>query len=133
MPLFPRLFWSASTEARFSPALKRENATRKTPLLSSAQKITRTSKITAAVAAAAVLTAGLFTVQANAVHAESSATLSKSLNGIHETLTGETNTITEAHADQLAQATIAEANAVVAATASKVDTTPLTASVASLS
>lgn len=101
-------------------------------MLSSARKITRASQLTAAVAAAAVLAAGLFTVQSNAVHAEASATLWDSLTGVHETLTAETDAITEAHADQLAQATIAEANAVVAATASKVDTTPLTASVASL-
>lgn len=101
-------------------------------MLSSARKITRTAKITAAVAAAGILTAGLFTVQSNAVHAEASATLWDSLSGVHKTLTAETDAITEAHADQLAQATIAEANAVVAATASKVDTTPLTASVASL-
>ena len=83
-------------------------------MLSSAQKITRASKLTAAIAAAGVLTAGLFTIQANAVHAESSATLSNSLTGIHETLTGETDAITDAHAEQVAQATIAEANAVVA-------------------
>ena len=102
-------------------------------MLSSARKITRTSKITAAVAAAGVLAAGLFTIQANAVHAEEATRLSESIARVTTTLTDKTDAITEAHAEELAQATIAEANAVVAATKDKVDTTPLTASLASLS
>ena len=102
-------------------------------MLRSAQKLTRTTKITAAIAAAGVLAATFFTVQANAAQAEAQARLSASVAEVTGTLAEKTDAITEAHADQLAQATIAEANAVVAATKEKVDTTPLTASLASLS
>lgn len=101
-------------------------------MLTSSQKIVRASKLTAAVAAIGILTAGAFAVQTNAVHAEEQARLSASIARVTDSLTEKTDAITEAHADQLAQATIAEANAVVAATKEKVDTTPLTASVASL-
>jgi hypothetical protein len=101
-------------------------------MLSSVQKITRASKITAALAAAGVLAATLFTVQSNAVHAETSSNLADSLSGITSTLTGTTDEITEAQAHRLAEKAIAEANAVVAEAKDKVDVTPLTASVASL-
>ncbi|MBG6238182.1 hypothetical protein IWX78_001137 [Mycetocola sp. CAN_C7] len=101
-------------------------------MLTSRHTITRSTKIAAAVAAAGILVAGLFTAQANAVHAETGAQLSETLTGINGTLSEKTGAITEAHADQLAESTIAEANAVVAATKEKVDTTPLSASVASL-
>jgi hypothetical protein len=88
--------------------------------------------IATAFAAAGVLVASGFTVQANAAHAEAGSKLSDSLTGVSATLKGTTEDITEAHADQLAEATIADANAVVAVAKDKVDVRPLTASVASL-
>ncbi|MCU1559195.1 phospholipase [Mycetocola sp.] len=97
----------------------------------STKKTTRASMIIA-LAVAGVLAASGLTVQANAANAESSATLSSSLTGITSTLSGTTEEITEAHADRLAETTIADANAVVATAQHKVDVTPLTASVASL-
>jgi hypothetical protein len=105
------------------------------------KKTTRTSMIVA-LAAAGVLAASGITVQANSANAESGATLTGSLTGITSTLDGTTKQIAEtqakrlaaeAEAHQLAESTIADANAVVAAAEDKVDTTPLTASVASLS
>jgi hypothetical protein len=88
--------------------------------------------IATAFAAAGILVASGFTVQANAAHAEAGSELSDSLTGVSATLKGTTEDITEAHADQLAETTIADANAVVAVAKDKVDVTPLTASIASL-
>lgn len=95
------------------------------------KKTTRASMIVA-LTAAGVLAASGITVQANAANAEADATLTSSITGITSTLSGTTEEITEAHADQLAETTIADANAVVAVAKDKVDTSPLTASVASL-
>jgi hypothetical protein len=97
------------------------------------RKTTRATMIAVAFTAAGVLAASGITLQANAASAEAGSTLKGSLTGVSSTLSDTTDTITEAHADQLAEATIADANVVVAQAQDKVDTTPLTASVASLS
>ena len=96
------------------------------------QRIKRTTIVTATVAAAGMLAVSALTVQANAANAEAGKSITASITGITTTLTGTTEHITEAHADKLAETTIADANAVAAAAKDKVDVTPLTASVASL-
>lgn len=101
-------------------------------MLSTAQKTTRLSKVAAVLAGAGILTASVFTLQANADQAETASQLSGSLKGIDASLTETTDAITGAHAEKVAEETLAEAHKVVAAAQDKVDTTPLTASVASL-
>jgi hypothetical protein len=96
-------------------------------------KKTRVTALVGALAAAGLLAASAVTVQANAASAETAESLTASITGITTTLDGTTRDITEAHAEKLAKTTIADANAVVAVAKSKVDVTPLTASVASLS
>ncbi|SFN88873.1 phospholipase [Mycetocola miduiensis] len=112
-----------------TPASRKEARTSKKP---------NRAPMIVALAAAGILAASGITVQANSANAESGATLSGSLTGIATTLDGTTKKVAEAKAEkaeahQLAEATIADANAVAAAAQDKVDTAPLTASVASLS
>ncbi|MET0480519.1 MAG: phospholipase [Mycetocola sp.] len=118
---------------KLTPASRKEARTSKKP---------NRAPMIVALAAAGILAASGITVQANSANAEPGATLSGALTGITTTLDGTTKKVAEAKAEQLAaeaeahqlaEATIADANAVAAAAQDKVDTTPLTASVASLS
>ncbi|GGE87882.1 hypothetical protein [Mycetocola zhadangensis] len=99
------------------------------------KRFTRAQILIAAVVVLGVAIASFLTIQANVARVQSIATgeqIEGSKTQLATALNATADTVSEARANQQAEAVLAEANQVIVAVQEKVDTTPLAASVASL-